>query len=101
MKFNRTGGRSRYVTLTVTFRKWMLRTDVFLAQFIDNQTSKYKNIHEASRPSNAEVKERVELYLYSPSGPSWPVPGRVLSLPFIQETRTRVTLTESLKADRS
>jgi hypothetical protein len=27
-------------------------------------------------PSSAEVKERVELYLYSPSGPSWPVPGR-------------------------
>jgi hypothetical protein len=25
------------------------------------------------RPSSAEVKERVELYLYSPSGPSWPV----------------------------
>jgi len=24
-------------------------------------------------PSNAEVKERVELYLYSPSGPSGPV----------------------------
>ena len=23
-------------------------------------------------PSVAEVKERVELYLYSPSGPSWP-----------------------------
>ena len=23
-------------------------------------------------PSSAEVKERVELYLYSPSGPSWP-----------------------------
>jgi hypothetical protein len=23
--------------------------------------------------SNAEVKERVELYLYSPTGPSWPV----------------------------
>jgi len=22
-----------------------------------------------------EVKERVELYLYSPSGPSWPVLG--------------------------
>jgi hypothetical protein len=27
-------------------------------------------------PSNAEVKERVELYVYSPSGPSWPVLGR-------------------------
>ena len=24
-------------------------------------------------PSSAEVKERVELYLSSPSGPSWPV----------------------------
>ena len=28
--------------------------------------------------SSAEVKERVELYLYSPSGPSWPVLGRAL-----------------------
>ena len=26
-------------------------------------------------PSSAEVKERVELYLYSPSGTSWPVVG--------------------------
>jgi hypothetical protein len=26
-------------------------------------------------PSSDEVKERVELYLYSPSGPSWPVLG--------------------------
>ena len=24
-------------------------------------------------PSSAEVKERAELYLYSPSGPAWPV----------------------------
>jgi hypothetical protein len=31
-------------------------------------------------PSNAEVKERAELYLYSPSGPSWPVLGRNLPL---------------------
>ena len=29
-------------------------------------------------PSSAEVKEIVELCLYSPSGPSWPVPGRTL-----------------------
>jgi hypothetical protein len=27
-------------------------------------------------PSRAEVKERVELYLYSPSRPSWLVIGR-------------------------
>jgi hypothetical protein len=30
-------------------------------------------------PSSAEVKERVELYLYSPSGPSW----LVLLLPYL------------------
>ena len=33
-------------------------------------------------PSSAEVKERVELYLHSLSGPSWPVLGRTLPLPF-------------------
>ena len=27
------------------------------------------------RPFSAVVKERVELYLYSPSGPLWPVLG--------------------------
>jgi hypothetical protein len=34
--------------------------------------------------SSSEVKERVELYIYSPSAPSWPVLGRTLSfnLPF-------------------
>ena len=31
-------------------------------------------------PPSAEVKERVNLYLYSLSGPSWPVLG--LTLPF-------------------
>jgi hypothetical protein len=30
--------------------------------------------------SSARVKERVELYLYSPSGPTWPVLGRTLLL---------------------
>ena len=32
-------------------------------------------------PSSADVKERVGLYLYSPSGPSWPVLERPLHLP--------------------
>ena len=31
-------------------------------------------------PSSAEVKERVELYLYSPSRPSWPVKGCTLPM---------------------
>jgi hypothetical protein len=33
--------------------------------------------------SSARVKERVELYLCSPSGPSWPVLGRTLPLRYI------------------
>jgi len=32
-------------------------------------------------PSSAEVKERIELYLYSPAGPSWPVLEWTLPLP--------------------
>jgi len=35
--------------------------------------------------SSAEVKERVELYLYSPSGSSWPVIGWALPLFVINE----------------
>ena len=31
-------------------------------------------------PSSAEVEGRVELYICSPSGPSWPVLGRTLPL---------------------
>ena len=33
-------------------------------------------------PSSSEVKDRVELYLYSPSGLSWPVLGRTLPLQY-------------------
>jgi len=32
-------------------------------------------------PFSAEVNERVEIYVYSPYGPSWPVLGRTLPLP--------------------
>jgi hypothetical protein len=41
-------------------------------------------------PSSAEVKEREELYFYSPSGPSWPV--LVWTLPFILPLPQDVTL---------
>jgi hypothetical protein len=34
-------------------------------------------------PTIAEVKERVKLYLHSPSGPSWPVLGWTWPLPFL------------------
>jgi hypothetical protein len=36
-------------------------------------------------PTSTEVKERVELYLYSPSGSSWPVIGRNFTRPRDQE----------------
>jgi hypothetical protein len=36
---------------------------------------------DPSPPSSAEVKNRVELYLYSPKGPSWPMKG--WNVPFI------------------
>jgi hypothetical protein len=36
---------------------------------------------EQPLPSSVEVKERVELYVYSTSGSSWPVIGRSLLLP--------------------
>ena len=38
---------------------------------------------EHPSPYSAEVKERVELYLYSPSGSSWPVIGRTLPLSYL------------------
>ena len=42
-------------------------------------------------PFSAEVKERVELYLYSRSGPSWPVLGWNLLLPFSMRTAFPMT----------
>jgi len=36
-----------------------------------------------STPSSAEVKERVELYLYSPSGYLWPALGWTLHLRYV------------------
>ena len=37
----------------------------------------------APTPSSAEIKEKVELHLYSPSGPSWPVIRRTLPFPYL------------------
>jgi len=37
---------------------------------------------EYPTPSNEEVEEGMVIYLYSPSGPSWPVTGRILLLHF-------------------
>jgi hypothetical protein len=38
-------------------------------------------------PPSAEVKERVQLYHYCPSGPSWPVLGRSLPVPFSKRAK--------------
>jgi len=44
-------------------------------------------------PSSAKVKERVELYFYSPSGPSWPVIGWSLPYLYLYQTKKRTDLT--------
>jgi len=47
-----------------------------------------------THPSSAKFKEKVELYLYSTSGPSWPVLGWNLPLPlthYVFPTRKAVT----------
>ena len=44
-------------------------------------TSALDGVLTTHPPSSAEVKERVELYICSPSGPSWPVLGWTLPLP--------------------
>jgi hypothetical protein len=49
-------------------------------------------------PSSAKVKERVELYLYSPSGPTWPVLGK--TLPYLFLRRRRKQLLNDLKEER-
>ena len=41
--------------------------------------------------SSVRVKERVQLQLYSPSGPSWPVLGRTLPLPVLFTLQKSVT----------
>jgi hypothetical protein len=39
-------------------------------------------------PSSVEVKERVQLYLYYPSGTSWPVVGWTSTLIFTSSSET-------------
>jgi hypothetical protein len=41
-------------------------------------------------PSSAEVKDRVELYLYFPFGPSWPVLGRTLLYLYLYTSRISI-----------
>jgi hypothetical protein len=47
-----------------------------------------------SPPSSAEIKEIVELYLYSPSGPSWAVIGWSLPLPSVLDVSREMTTKE-------
>jgi hypothetical protein len=50
-------------------------------------------------PSSPEVKETVELYLYSPSGYSWPVLGRTLHLPLSLHTERALIATANVEID--
>jgi hypothetical protein len=46
-------------------------------------------------PSSAKVKDRLDLHLYSPSGPMWPVLGRIL--PFFLHSQVRGIFSASCK----
>jgi len=50
-------------------------------------------------PSSAEVKERVQLYLYSTSGPSWPVTGWTIPLPLPSISGGRSSLCHAFTID--
>jgi hypothetical protein len=53
-------------------------------------------------PSSAEVKERVELYIYSPSGPSWHVLRELcLYLCIYTHTQTHTYFKEQIKFQNS
>ena len=41
-------------------------------------------------PSKRSGHERVELYLYSPSGPLWPVIGRTFTFTFLLRSTTLI-----------
>ena len=43
----------------------------------------------ADHPSKCRDQERVGLYIYSPSGPSWPVMGAPLPLPLPNNTAAK------------
>ena len=45
---------------------------------------------------SAEVKEREQLYTYSPSGPSWPVLGWTLPLPLPQDEKSLIQIWQSM-----
>jgi hypothetical protein len=41
-----------------------------------------RGVNHPTTASSAEVEERADVYLYSPSAPLWPVLGHTLPLPF-------------------
>jgi hypothetical protein len=53
----------------------------------------------AGASSSARVKERLDLYLYSPSGPSWSVVGRTLPLPLTALAGCSLQLTRNIFCD--
>jgi len=52
-----------------------MRQGMYGGMAFHKKTINYGTLPWLPTPSSAEVKEKVELYLYSPYGPSWPVLG--------------------------
>jgi hypothetical protein len=58
--------------------KWALDIPKWILGLLPGHKGGAKRGAEHPPPSTAEVRERVELYLYSPTGSSWPVLGQYL-----------------------
>ena len=70
---NRKVIRSNFVTRTTTIIVIPVHTLHYQIQATGQTNSKHTSTKKHPPPSNDEVKERVELYLYSPSWSSWNV----------------------------
>jgi len=57
---------------------WSGHLGTQLIQFLDRGTKHVLTRVDHPPPARDEVKKMIELYLYIPSGPSWPVIGRNL-----------------------
>jgi hypothetical protein len=102
-KFQDTGTRQQSVELTTggTIRglipgwSYIFRTLLYRARgppslLYDGYRVSFRGVRRPGRavnhppPSSAEVKDRIELYLYFFSGPSWPFLGRTILFCFIR-----------------
>ena len=79
------------VSRTCTDRPWVPRSLLYNGYRVFPRVKWLGRGIDHPLPSSTEVKERVELYICSPSGPSWPVLGWTLPFTFLPLTQNYYT----------